>query len=189
MMDFRVQNVVPPGGLYFYELPGVPGRLDDYTLDGLLRKVEHRMRDNGIEPPADLKADVKNFMCHRLPAGFCYGDPDGTPPVKLFSMAEIRENTRLAVTSSEGFVHPGEAKRRATICASCPGNDRSACPTCVGLVAWALRAVGNRDTGLSQVLGVCDVTGTAIPSLVQLQAISATGEFPDNCWRKTSHAE
>ena len=143
MQDFRVTNVVPPGGRYFYEVSETKVFMEDFTMNQLLTRLGAHYTQNHLPVPEGLREIVADFMCRRLPTGFCTGDG---PPVgvQIYTVADIRERSRRQATLSTGFVLPAEAVERAKICANCPKNDRSICPTCSGMVAWAIRLVGGR---------------------------------------------
>lgn len=182
MLDFRVQNVVPPGGRYFYEVPGTRYSVEDFTMTGLLSRVRKHMHENNLPIADDLECQVKDYMCRRLPTGFCLGDSNTPVGIKIYTMAEVRNNT-LVLGQGNGFVTPGEATTRAQVCGKCALNDRSACPTCTGMVTWAVRFVGGRSTGYEQILGICVVDGTLIPAKIFLANIPGNPGYPATCWR------
>lgn len=182
MLDFRVQNVVPPGGRYFYEVPETRYYVEDFTLDAALERVRRHYLENGLAVPDGLRARMKDFMCRRLPEGFCFGTDGQASGIRIYTTAEIRNNTRQLVVSG-GPATPGEAKSRADVCGRCPLNDRSACPTCTGMVSWATRMVGGRTTGYEQVLGICGVDGVLVAAKVFVANVPGNSGYPEACWR------
>jgi len=182
MLNFRVRNIVPPGGRYFYEVADTKVMLEDLTLSGLLGRVRKHCIDNGLAVPKDLEAIVLDFMCRRLPEGFCYGDLDGRPRARVFTLQDIKART-LNLATGNPRVLVGEAQRRARICGQCKKNDRSVCPSCIGLVSWARRLVGQQLGAIDEWLGVCLVDGAALAAKIHLKNVPPDEEYPDNCWR------
>lgn len=184
MLEFRIGNVVPPGGRYFYTVAETRTYLEALTYTALEEQVAAHLRANGLPIPENLTAAVQHYMCERLPAGFCRGTPDGVAPKRVYSIAEIRERTRRMVAGRE-MVDAGTARSRAHTCANCGNNDRSVCPTCVGLTQWAVKTVGGRSTGLEQVLGICTADACLIPAKIYVKVLETSVEgHSDSCWRK-----
>lgn len=181
MLKFRVTRIVPPGNRYFYDIDGV--EFESASLRGLESIIRNHCRMSDIEIPADLKAVIVDYMCRRLPEDFCHGDLDGAPRARTATMNEIKAVT-MAKAASCSRAQPAEVKRRAVICANCKRNDRSLCPTCVGLTAWAQRLIGGTLGAREEWLGVCTVDATSLAALVHLNDENPEGELPDGCWRK-----
>lgn len=182
MMDFRVRNVVPPGGRYFYTVPETGYYVEAMTETDVINSVTRHMRENDVPLPEDLGACIRDYMCHRLPQGFCFGG-DRAAGIKIYTTAEIKDNTRYLVQRGVSQP-PGVARDRAETCGKCRWNDRSVCPNCSGLVAWATRLVGGRQTGYEQVLGICAVDGVLVAAKVFTDETGAEG-YPAACWRNT----
>jgi len=182
MLDFRVQNVVPPGGKYFYEVPETRVYFEDLEQTRLEARLKRHLLDNSIPVPENLSKLVRDFMCRRLPSGFCFGETTGAP-AKVLTTAEVR-NATTRLTRKASFVDAGTARERAEGCGRCALNDRTACPSCTGMVAWAVRAVGGRTTGLDQILGICLVDGVLVPAKVFVADIADSPNYPETCWRK-----
>ena len=126
---------------------------------------------------------IEDFMCRRLPEGFCTGCDDGKPRARVVTMASIRNDTENIVRNGK-LTPPVLAKFNAEKCNRCQKNNRSMCPTCSGVNAWASRRVGRPDTPASyNWLGVCEVDGTALAAKVNLTGVPV-GDHPDNCWVK-----
>jgi len=184
-MEFRVKNLVPPGGRYFYEVPETGVRLEDPTSTGILRKAAAHLRENSLEVPKDsiLMAKIQDHMCRYLPDGFCFGDDsDGPPRAKVLTIQQIKTKTCSAAAGNPR-VSPGTARSRAAICSKCPSNDRSACPSCVGITAWSTRLAGQSIGGMSEWLGVCEVDAVALPTKIFLKNVPDSPDYPDGCWR------
>jgi hypothetical protein len=181
MMEFKVSNIVPPGGRYFYEVPETRTYFEDLSEDRLIARLRRHFADNRIPWPGDMTARVRDFICRRVPPGFCRGDVGDGPTFKVYTTDMVRAATRRLVGPQ---VVQGLAQRRAEVCANCTQNDRTACPTCTGMVAWAQRYVGGKTTGIDQVLGICLVDGALIPAKVWFE-FDGAGEHPVGCWRKS----
>ena len=181
MLRFRVTRIIPPGNVYFYELNSVA--FEAYTLRDLLTQVRKYCGAEGIKVSADLEAEVIDHMCRKLPEDFCYGDLDGKPRARAVTMQQIKNATMAKAAVSERVLLP-EAKRRAIICANCTKNDRSLCPTCVGLVSWSRRLVGQQLGAREEWLGVCLVDAVSLSAVVHLDDKQPEGEYPECCWRK-----
>lgn len=181
MLRFAREGIVPPGGRYFFEVEGMSFVHPERHM--LIRQVENFYIQNQKEIPADLEKQIQDHMCRRLPAGFCAGSDDGLPRKKTVTLADIRSKT-LALISGVGYADPGIAKERAIICVKCAMNDRSACPSCTGLVAWGTRQVGNRTVdGYSDILGICELDGCLMSAGIFAKNTERHGDAPESCWR------
>jgi len=179
---FRSQRSVPPGGLYFYETPDTGVVLQAFSKTELCDAVRGHYAENGVPPPSrrDLVALVEDFMCRRLPAGFCWGSG---PRERVLTLGQLRSATHDAVRAARGRVSPGVVERRMVVCGNCGSNDRAACPSCVGLTEWALRLVGAVSRKpMDDWLGICAVDGVVLSAKVRLDYESPTGDHPQQCW-------
>ena len=176
---FRDPRIVPPGGRYFYEVPETKAYIEAPTRGGVITAIRAHYEVNSIPVPTNIDEMLQEFMCRRLPKGFCLG---AEPTIKVVTLAKIRAKTEAMVRAGGGCVSPGEARRRAGVCGSCLKNDRTLCPTCVGLVAWGLRAVRQRPLGFEAWLGVCAVDVTAVSAKVYVNNVSHREEAPEGCW-------
>jgi hypothetical protein len=175
--------VVPPGGRYFFELEGV--QFETFTMSDLLAKVRRFAKSKDIEIPADLEPVVVDYMCRKLPEDFCYGDLDGRGRSRTVTMNQLKENTleKLNAAGNTRVLIP-EATRRAVTCAGCDRNDRTLCPTCVGMIAWARRQT-RRNLGVKEDwVGVCAVDAVILAAMLHIDDKNPEGEFPEHCWRK-----
>ena len=180
MLEFRSTRVVPPGGRYFYEVAGT--LLQDLTMSGLLRIIRAFSESRKLSVPDDLEAAVEDYMCRRLPEGFCRGTLDGRERYKVITIDGVRKAT-MALAAGNPRVTLGEARRRAEICSQCGQNDQTMCPSCVGLVTWARRMVGQSLGAVEEWLGVCLVDQVALSAKIHMKNIPEHDGYPDNCWR------
>lgn len=183
MLRFRLQGIVPPGGRYHAEAGGMafshPERIQ------LVRQLESYYIQNKLPIPDNLNAQIEDCTCRKITDKFCMGDDDGIPRPRVVTLKDIREATLKVTMAFPGYADPGTALDRSVICAKCKLNDRSACPTCTGLVSWGAKSVGNREvTGYSQILGVCSMDACLMSAGVFAPKFTPVEGAPDNCWRK-----
>ena len=182
MLKFALQGITPPGNGYFYEVDGM--RFSHPTRVGLFQQITSYYISNGTAVPDRIEALVEDCMCRRLPAKFCTGDDDGLPRRRVVTLKDIREITTRFL-AGEGFADQGTAKDRSVICATCRLNDRSACPTCTGLVAWGVKQAGGREIpGYSDVLGVCELDACLMSAGVFAKTFAPVEGAPEACWRR-----
>jgi len=181
MLEFRIKNIVPPGQDYFYEVEGEP--LVSRSRAGLVAKIEAAYQALGSRPPADIWARVEDFMCRRLPEGFCTGSDDGKPRARVLTIQQLRTGTEQEVARSTGKAPPALVRMRAETCNRCRYNNRAMCPTCSGINQWAARRVGSPSVPASfNWLGVCEVSGTALVAKVHLEGLRTGDGYPEECW-------
>lgn len=186
MMTFANDRTIPPGSRFFYEVPETKVVLSFLTRSELFHSIRKHYGENNLAAPEDLEKRVIDFMCCRLPKGFCIGAPETGPLHHAITMSQVKQHT-VDLASSTGRVTPGEAKRRALICGACPLNDRSGCPTCSGLNAWASKIGGVPVPGGATYLGICSVDGLAMSAGVALESAPVARKPPENCWRKAKN--
>jgi hypothetical protein len=181
-MEFRVKRIVPPGGMYFFEVAETSTMFRHPSMTGLLEVVERNLRENKLPVPENLRAIIEDFICRNVPPGFCFGDPEGKPVARTITLGDIRKGTQDMVLNGGGRVDQGKARQRLDICLNnCPNNDRRMCPSCVGLISWAQKLVGTscqRDA----YAGVCSVDATAIPAKIHVKNVAANEAYPPTCW-------
>lgn len=183
MLRFKYQNIVPPGGRYLVTVHGVD--FSHPERHQLKRLVDLYCKQNSLELPEDPDALIEDCTCRRITDKFCEGHDDGRPRKRVVTLREIREATLKVTQATPGFADAGTALERAVVCAKCPLSDRSACPTCTGLVSWGSKSVGNREvSGYSQILGVCSLDACLMSAGVFASKFSPIPGAPDNCWRK-----
>lgn len=173
MLKFRNPQMRPMGGRYFYRVPETGVNLERLSMDQLLAALREHYALNSIPAPAELPAIVEDYMCARLPEGFCTGT--GERKLHFLSLHDIRENTLRAM--KRGLVDPAEAKRRLSIVMESPTNDRALCTSCAGLVQWAKRLV-NRPLPGDEWLGVSTEDFTALTARIHF----ADDPAQPMCW-------
>lgn len=197
--EFNRPDSVPPGGVYFYELatPGSSGsvRFESHkTVDDLVWQITSYCDLNKIKPPDHLKAEVVEYMCDNLPAGFCRHS--STSARKFVTITQVKEFTSLLFKrafsfSPASFLAPLlEAEKRASVCSTCPLNDRTRCTVCGGLLSLVRKLVGSRETTYDPVLGTCNLCGCLLRVKVHVssEALKAATKkppeelIPDFCW-------
>lgn len=188
MLEFRVKNIIPPGGKFFYAVDGKSGSIEfeGYTKAAIILEVQNYYRGNDEPIPDDIWLKIQDYMCRRVPEGFCVGDADGRPRAKVVTLQKVRQQAHDAVLAGrKQFVEHGTAENRAKICASCAENDRTMCPTCLGLVKWGERFVGNKKTSYNQYLGICTKDTLLLPVKVFLANLpQCNEEMPAHCWAR-----
>jgi len=189
MLAFRVGNIVPPGGKYFFAVPETGVLVEDYTRTGFHIKLRAHYLEHKLPVPADMERVAEDYMCRHLPEGFCYGDPDGKPRAHLLTLSDIKtRTTNCFAASGRKLVTPGEARTRGLKCGACKLNDRSVCPTCIGLTQWALRSVGRYPSeAYTDWIGVCLVDGIALPAKVNVSIRQwpddvKADDYDTGCW-------
>jgi hypothetical protein len=196
--EFQRPDSVPPGGVYFYELSvsadSAPVRFESHkTVDDLVWQIESYCYLNKIEVPGFLKAKVVEFMCDNLPPGFCRdSSKSGNLPLTLSQVKEFTNVLfRRAFSSAEAFFAPKEeAEKRASVCTTCPLNDRTRCTVCGGLLSLVRKLVGRRETSYDPLLGTCSLCGCLLRVKVHISsgALKAStkkppeDKIPGFCW-------
>ena len=183
MLSFRIRNLVPPGGRYFYLVPETGVRLEGFVMSSLESQIRAHYISNKLECPKDILTLIEDHMCRYMPKGFCHGRNEGDPLPKVVILNEIKKATN-ELAAGNPRVNIGVARSRAVICSGCVKNDKSMCPTCIGLVGWAQRLAGASIGGMADCLGVCSVDATALPAKVHMTNVPDSPEYPGNCWRK-----
>lgn len=196
--EFQRPDSVPPGGVYFYELSvgegSAPIRFESHkTVDDLVWQIESYCYLNKVEVPGFLKAKVVEFMCDNLPPGFCrHSSNSAALPLTLTQVKEFTNVLfRRALSSSASFfTTKQEAEKRASVCSTCPLNDRSRCTVCGGLLSLVRKLVGRKETSYDPVLGTCSLCGCLLRVKVHVssEALKASTKkpseekIPDFCW-------
>jgi hypothetical protein len=196
--EFQRPDSVPPGGVYFYELSvsedSPPVRFESHkTVDDLVWQVQSYCQLNNVPSPGFLKAKVVEFMCENLPPGFCrHSSKSGNLPLTLTQVKEFTNVLfRRAVSSAEAFfTTKEEAEKRASVCTTCPLNDRTRCTVCGGLLSLVRKLVGRRETSYDPLLGTCSLCGCLLRVKVHISsgALKAStnkppeDKIPGFCW-------
>jgi len=182
-LSFKNTRVIPPGGRYPYEVPETGVLIEGYSWLAFIGALRSHYAQNGLPVPEDLEAKVQDYICRKIPSGFCYGGDDGVPRREILTLRDIKAKT-LALASGNPRVTPGVATQRSIVCGNCQNNDRSVCPTCAGLVSWARRLVGKQGGPAEEWLGVCTVDGTALAAKTHLSKIPDNDNYPASCWKR-----
>lgn len=182
MLRFVSARSGPPGGMYFYETPDTRVLFRHPTMSAVVRAVQQHYLDNGITAPGNLEALIEDQMCLHMPDTFCKGDDDGRPRKRVVTLVSIRKAT-MELAAGNPRVGPGEAERRARVCANCKHNNRASCTSCTGMTEWARKVAGATLSGLDSALGICEVDCTALSAKVHMSNVPEDDSYPDNCWR------
>jgi hypothetical protein len=191
------RDTTPPSG-WKDVLPvgnGFPFMADN--LAELVEKEAKFLRLNGHEVPADLKDQIEDRICHRLPKGLCE-DPVGRAWTGGYAVApsvDVTNNT-MNLRRSNAFVSQSESNRRAAICMTCSMAQmyRGGCGSCKGLDS-AMKSMLPGRQAVTPDLGfrVCDALGVFLRVLVQLNvpALEPTGavSVDERCWQLKGSGE
>lgn len=178
---FKDVNMVPPGGLFFYETHGerVVGR----TFLEIAPKVRALMAKYGIRGLAE--SEVAAYMCPRIqdPGRYCRGP--AAPAAHVPAPAAIANSLPYC---SRRVVAFDEIERRMRVCQKCPKHARDWCPTCSGHVSRMMAAFGGRRPKLPEdsTSGVCQCAKAyeiAIASAEYEKGEKAWEGVPETCWR------
>lgn len=178
-------HATPPGGMYEYAIG------DDVVRDRSrfrIAELANKLREkHGLPTSHDPFRFVMEYMCPRLPSGFC----NQPTSIKTIRSAEVKANSlplmKLPCTTSDVITE------RLVTCVDCPMHrTRGFCMDCTGILTWIYSAFGARRPQLSvdHATGVCECE-------LMLVAVSAsvadrppmTGvEYPAGCWRTAKEA-
>jgi hypothetical protein len=206
MRTFKYAHVMPPGGVYFYEVDirGRKVRLEDTQMDVLVSRCMQLLANNQLTVPdrTVLHARVEHYVCTHVPEGFCRGaHEEGDKQLGFITASQVMEFTRLifakakATLTGKGasFCVPvAEAERRAAICALCPKNMTTICTSCDGLKEYGAKYLVDPDkqrTSYDDRLRVCEECGCLLRFKVHvaLDVLKQGGgkhDYPPQCWLK-----
>lgn len=206
LQRFQRQNVVPPGGEYFWYHEPTKTEFRAFSRDELRIQVTSFYGRQQLPVPDDLDALMEDYMCRHLPAGFCNGptkQPEGDQC--LLSWRSIWEGTLtlirawLAGNRAQAPMH--EIEQRASICVQCPLNAPSvACLACYGIPALFARRMGGRAVSQKDhQLHVCQACCCLLKAKVVLSEEILRTTSPHNyfagdeqrppCWMLKLHAK
>lgn len=184
---FAKAGFAPPGGVFFYEdLPnGVSLIRDTNSIESLLNRVQEAYAKAGTTPPDRLRQHVENYICERVPRGFCIGTyPAGMDIDFMTPQAVKKRSTELARESGDRRADPGTTLSRIRICGDCKANAKNVCLSCTGLTDWAVRQARRTKIGQDDAMGICLHDKILLSLLVSLVLTPAErGSRPENCWR------
>jgi len=161
---------------------------------GLLLQLRKWYRDKQLDWPGDAEmvARIENYICQRLPKGFCKGGRD--TGLKILSSKKIRDATRgfayKALRYPDKYLVPlDEATRRAQVCANCRHNLHGICTSCAGnefMDLFSMYERAGRTTPYDSVLDTCESCGCLIKTKVhismELLSLTTKHHYPENCW-------
>lgn len=169
-MKFARRNVVPPGGIYFFEVPETKQYFSHPQFSHLEILVREHYYNNNITLPEGLPALMEDYMCRHLPESFCLGCTEGElRRAKTLTYWVVADNTFRVLPRpgvDEVFATPEEAERRASICAACPNNLSGICSSCSGLKLRFAAQMRGLSTTHDRFLGVCAVDGCLLAAKV-----------------------
>ena len=194
MAKFRRPNQFPPGGAYFYTVEKTGRFFESRTsLRAIAREVSEHLGVNGLPVPAphEMELEIQDYMCKRLPKGFCDDKSAGVPGIDFFSIIKATELLVNKRTKPDFYVTQNEANRRASICQHCSLNLRSYCTACNGMKqTFAGLIGGRRATHYDDNLGVCAACGCGLSAKVHVNdkyldsSKEEQAKLPAFCWLK-----
>ena len=184
-MSDRFTNLraTPPGGWYEYALPRAPDAVARDTMkSGICAKVREMRAAAGLETVGDGFQYVMDYMCPRLPDGFC-SKPSSVPDVGV-----DRVKSRTAALFSLPQAVAEEVERRLSLCIGCPRHvTRGFCMTCTGFLDWIYAGFRGRRPRLPPDLATgacsCDAAFTAATATVASFPLAEGADYPARCWR------
>lgn len=177
---FTSIHATPPGGMYEYAIDGDVVR--DRSVTRIARLANMLRAKHGLPTSRDGFRYVMEYMCPRLPDGFC------TQPstIKVIRAEDVKRNTNLLFPRPCATVDVIE--NRLATCVSCPAHrTKGFCMDCTGMIEWMMRGYAGRRSalGVDHVAGVCecDLTLVAVSASVADQTGAAGVTYPEGCWR------
>jgi hypothetical protein len=160
------------------------------TPEMIAKRVLREREAKGL-PVGDPIVDVEEWLCQKLPA-WCnriaepYVKKNYTHlDVKAF-LASVGDSVKSGVVDKE------EAGRRATICTTCPYNQKvSGCEGCSGVANAVYKLIGSKATHVDGKLKQCGICGCSLKAKVWVKPAgikSATQiqknlkAYPSWCW-------
>lgn len=179
---FRYRNATPPTGCYEYECGG--DIVSSKSRFDICRKVTELRRAHGLLTVGDPFAYVEEYMCPRLPNGFC------TKPstVTYIKADEVKANT--AALFGLPCVTTDVIEKRLSTCVTCPKHvTRGFCMGCSGLIDWIYRGFSGRRGRMppDAATGVCSVGLDLVAASASVDVTPVSGDrYPEGCWRRAS---
>lgn len=177
---FTSIHATPPGGMYEYAVGDDVVRDKSKTRIGQLAN-ELRAK-HGLSQSHDPFKFVMEYMCPRLPMGFC----DQPSTLKTIRASEVKNATaslfKLPCATSDII------EQRMFKCLECPKHrTKGFCMDCTGMLTWVYREYGSRRPALApdHMTGVCECE-TALAVVVVSVAdrpLVEGAEYPASCWR------
>jgi len=194
---YRDPRAVPPGGKFFYKDPETGMEFYKSTHDGLVESVAAHRKANGRPVPDNLSDIIADWICRRLPDGWCIDSATGAANMNTGR----RTVTELLRRSREAQRAPGwgqgawNAPARAAICARCPNHVPAVgCPGCVGLDDQLRSMLQGFELPNLKWLQACRVSGTFVaievfsdPAPEQPPTGPGRAAYPDHCWKSEAY--
>lgn len=179
MSAFQNTMSAPPGGEWFWEDKETFIHSPSYS--DVIDAIRRRFREKGVSrDPAEALAE---YMCPRMPRGFCRGAfarMKSEPKVSDYVNATIRKCLGRDVEDVATI------QRRLEVCDTCPKCRRPTCVTCRGIDKAIYKVFEGRRAvlALDPRSGVCSCDGTFTMGVASVrQDGSALEGAPDTCWR------
>lgn len=174
----------PPGGEWFWEDKDV--FVHSASYQDAVDQVRRHLREKGIDKdPAEAIAE---FMCPRMPRGFCAG-----PLAEAPSQPAVQDyvNATVSVCMGRDLEDIATVQRRMAVCASCPKCSHPVCVTCHNIDKALYSFFNGRRAELPEDAksGVCGCTQAFVlgTATVKYEKDEPAWEgTPDSCWRKQS---
>lgn len=178
-MQFRSTMSAPPGGEWFWgDANHFVSGPDYHTVLGQVRDI---LKSIGSDKSPEQA--LMEFMCPRMPRGFCYGFAGQTAVTAADYMDAAKPYFSMPVAMTD------DIERRMAKCLSCPkfsGNDL--CLTCrkldeaiyAGFGGRRVRLPGDRRSGICKCAGTFNMVTASV--LYNDKAVVWEGTPPD-CWR------
>lgn len=180
-MRFLSYHLTPPEGVYFYELEGEAISSTSRPQICVMAKELHRR--HGVPLPGDPFESIMAFMCRTLPPGYCTGTapaPDGP----RFTANEVKRRTEklFGLPAAD----PVRIRERLLVCAGCPCNRKTTCPSCTGMLDWVIRNMASRSRiPADDFVYVCSASGVFASALATVDDPGGVPDgTPDTCWRR-----
>lgn len=183
MRTLRYVNTTPPGGKWFFRTAEGVWFESYRSLAELMQLLEQYYAVNRITQPANLRAQVEDYICRHVPSGFCDGvEVASDIPRPLTFFEAVQETEKYFRGRKFQMVPRQQAEARAHVCKKCSCNMLGMCTKCNGLRSLASRFVGGRTLSLDPYLGVCQVTKLPMSGLVHVVVDPKPVGLPATCW-------
>jgi len=178
MTTFASIASAPPGGKWFWEDGNV--LFESPSYDEVTGRIRAYFLEKGIA--RDASAALAEYMCPRMPAGFCRG----------FSGTARKTANQVLADSAPYFSMPlataDVVQRRLERCFACPSCSHNVCMTCRRMDEKVRTGFGGRRAKIpaDRSSGVCTCAGAyamAVASVVFDKDSPAWEGTPDTCWR------
>ena len=178
-MAFASIVSAPPGGEWFWEDKDV--FIHTATYQGAIDAIRKHFNEHGItRNPVTALAE---YMCPRMPRGFCTGDFSSKEEP---TVAKLLENTqeicRDRTTETIDVI-----QHRLDICAKCNKCARPTCISCrqIDQKIYLMLKGRRAPLPLDRTSGVCACCGAFTMALasVQFKQGESLEGAPDTCWR------